>query len=84
MLQYAAIKFFSPILICGHIESPNSINIYVSSDHETVKQNATITYYKWNQVEPVGSVHFNVLVVSIFYIVSESNIILLRSVLACI
>lgn len=66
MLQYAAMNFFSPITICGHIEKPNSVNVYVSADVNTVKHKATINYYKWGNVKPVGTVSFDVVVVSVY------------------
>lgn len=64
MLQYSAVDFFSPIIITGHLEQDNVVNVYVISDHETVRQSASIKYYKWGSITPLGSQSINVVVVS--------------------
>lgn len=66
MLQYFAMDFFSPIIINGHLEQNNVLNIYIATDHTAIHDSAVMTFYKWGSLKYAFSFTFKVDVVSIW------------------
>lgn len=75
MLQYAAMDFYSPTIISGHLEKNNILNIYVVSDIEQIKETAVVQFYNWNSNNAVGSMNIDVDLVSNYAISNLSLII---------
>lgn len=62
MLQYYAINFFNPVIVSGHLENSNVLNIYVASDHRRVQNRVQVSFFKWESTDPINSeyIHFDV------------------------
>lgn len=67
MLQYYAQNFFAPVVIFGHVDATNTLNVNIVSDLLTTieEANGILQIYKWDSFEPIDTINVSLNMVKI-------------------